>query len=278
MTSRFDAIILGLIFGATTLSINIPKAGANELKLTQNTYSICRKNSLPQTSSLKHYGKICQPSDNSKKQVSDERLPSDNLDDPTNEEKDDNLSDSSKDTSKTPTPDSNDADRDSSDVNTDDSGYKGASDKSKQKSEPPSTLDSHDFNLIKGNIIFQSSPGSVSGDSSGNGFTFPEPIQIVPMPVKPSPKVLKKTKGSEKLQKLVSPVSNRNRLLPQKIITPINPKSSPKIESLIIPPKGIQPIFHQPDRPLRIRSVQPTMKQHPVINRGISRPIQHRAK
>jgi hypothetical protein len=232
MTSRFDAIILGLIFGATTLSVNIPQAGANELKLTQNTYSICRKNSLPQTSSLKHSGKICQPSDNSEKQVSDERLPSDN-DDPTNKEKDDNSSNSSK------TPDSNDSDRDSSDVNTGDSGYKGDSDKSKQESEPPSTLDSHDFNLIKGNIIFQFSPGSVSGDSSGNGFTFPEPIQTAPMPVKPSPKVLKKTKGSEKPQTLVSPVLNRDRLLPQKIITPISPKSSPKIKSLIIPPKGI---------------------------------------
>jgi hypothetical protein len=278
MTSRFDAIILGLIFGATTLSVNIPQAGANELKLTQNTYSICRKNSLPQTSSLKHSGKICQPSDRSEKQLSNERLPSDNLDDPTNEEKDDNFSDSSKDTSENPTPDSNDSDRDSSDVNTGDRGDKGDSDKSKQESESASTLDSHDFNLIKGNIIFQISPGSVSGDSSGNGFTFPEPIQTAPMPVKPSPKVLKKTQGSEKPQPLVSPVLNRDRLLPQKIITPINPKSSPKIESLIIPPKGIQPIFHQPDRPLRIRSVQPTSKQHPVINRGISRPIQHRAK
>jgi hypothetical protein len=280
MTPRFDAIILGLIFGTATLSVTIPKARANELELTQETSSVCQQNPSLQTSSSKRFRKTCQSSDNSEKQVSDERIPNDNLDDPTNEKEDNNPADSVKDraTSENQDPNSNDSDRDPVDVDTDNSGDKGTPDKSKEESEPASTSDdSHDFNLFKGNIIFQINPGS-GGDSFGNGFTSPEPMQPETPPIKPSKKVPKKVKDI-KLQKLVSPKSpNPNRLLPQKSINSIIPKTPSNIKSLIVPTKSVRPILSRPAPALRIRSVQPMMKQNPMINRGMSRPVQRRSK
>jgi hypothetical protein len=173
-----------------------------------------------------------------------------------------------------PVPKTNNSDQD-----TDNSSDKDAPDKSTEEAEPTTPNDSHDFNLIKGNIIFQLSPGGGSGDSFGNGFTSPEPMQPEPIQVKPPKKAPKKIKLA-KPQKLVSPALNRNQLLPRQIIKPIIPKTPANIKSLIVPNKTIRPILSRPNRTLRIRSVQPMMRQNPMINRSISRPVpvKHRSK
>jgi hypothetical protein len=165
-----------------------------------------------------------------------------------------------------------------SDQDTGNNDGKSTPDTSTEESTPASG-DSHDFNLFKGNIIFQISPGG-GGDSFSNGFTSPEPIQPEALPSKPSKKMPKKPKGvSAKPQKLVSPKSsNLNQLLPQKGIKPISPKYSPNIKSLILPTKSVRPILSRPNSTLRIRSVQPMIKQHPMINPVMSRPVQRRSK
>lgn len=148
-------------------------------------------------------------------------------------------------------------------------------DKPKEESNPTSTPnDSHDLNLF-----IQLSPGGGSSDSFSNGFTSPEPMKAETAPVKPSPKIPKKTKGTSKPQKLVFPTLNRNQLLPQKSIKPIIPKTPLNIKSIIVPTKSLRPIIlKQPAPALRIRSVQPVMRQNLMINRGVSRPVQRRSK
>jgi hypothetical protein len=165
-----------------------------------------------------------------------------------------------------------------SDQDTGNNDGKSTPDTSKEESTPASG-DSHDFNLFKGNIIFQISPGG-GGDSFSNGFTSPEPMQPQALPSKPSKKMPKKPKGViAKPQKLVSPKSsNLNQLLPQKGIKPISPKYSPNIKSLILPTKSVRPILSRPNSTLRIRSVQPMIKQRPMLNPVMSRPVQRRSK
>jgi hypothetical protein len=144
---------------------------------------------------------------------------------------------------------------------------KATPDKSKEESEPV-TSDSG----LKINVFFNFGGSNGEQFGIGDGFTSPQPI-----PARPYEKTPKKIKEA-KPQKLVSPNLNRDLLLPQKGIKPISPKYSPNIKSLNLPTKSVRPILNRQDPALRIRSVQPMMKQHPMINHGVSNSVRHRSK